>query len=214
MEEIIAPIDKKLLKAELTEDRLFRVSNKAGNQLYIIDNSNAPNVMLEIGRLREIAFRSRNGGSGKSVDLDQFDLDPAYHCKQIIVWDPDAEVIMGGYRFALGDEVLYDRFGQPVIPSSEHFTFSKKFLRNEFLRTIEEDGTWAETYDVLIATIKSCTDNATRYKLMHYAEDILMSTGCIVPLYFYTDIFMISKDVDGFFSNPLGYKYFMYTTVK
>ena len=137
MEEIIAPIDKKLLKAELTEDRLFRVSNKAGNQLYIIDNSNAPNVMLEIGRLREIAFRSRNGGSGKSVDLDQFDLDPAYHCKQIIVWDPDAEVIMGGYRFALGDEVLYDRFGQPVIPSSEHFTFSKKFLRNEFLRTIE-----------------------------------------------------------------------------
>ena len=77
-----------------------------------------------------------------------------------------------------------------------------------------EDGTWAETYDVLISTIKSCTDNATRYELMHLAEDILMSTGCIVPLYYYTDLYMISKDVEGFFSNPLGYKYLMYTTVK
>ncbi|MBP5289585.1 MAG: peptide ABC transporter substrate-binding protein [Clostridia bacterium] len=82
------------------------------------------------------------------------------------------------------------------------------------LDTKVENGTWAETYDVLIAAIKACTDNETRYELMHYAEDILMSTGCIVPLYFYTDIYMISKDVDGFFSNPLGYKFFMYTTVK
>ncbi len=76
-----------------------------------------------------------------------------------------------------------------------------------------EDGTWAETYDVLISTIKACTDNETRYELMHLAEDILMSTGCIVPLYYYTDLYMISKDVEGFFSNPLGYKYLMYTTV-
>lgn len=77
-----------------------------------------------------------------------------------------------------------------------------------------EDGTWADTYDVLIATIKSCTDNETRYALMHVAEDILMSTGCIVPLYFYTDLYMIDDSVKGFYSNPLGYKYFMYTTVE
>ena len=76
-----------------------------------------------------------------------------------------------------------------------------------------EDGTWAETYDVLISTIKSCTDNTKRYEMMHLAEDILMATGCIVPLYYYTDLYMIDKDVDGFFSNPLGYKYLMYTTV-
>ena len=76
-----------------------------------------------------------------------------------------------------------------------------------------EDGTWAETYDVLISTIKSCTDNDKRYELMHIAEDILMSTGCITPLYYYTDLYMINKKVEGFFSNPLGYKYFMYTTV-
>lgn len=77
-----------------------------------------------------------------------------------------------------------------------------------------ENGTWAETYDVLISTIKGCTDNEVRYQLMHIAEDMLMDTGCIVPLYFYTDLYMIDKDVDGFFSNPLGYKYFMYCTVK
>ena len=72
------------------------------------------------------------------------------------------------------------------------------------------DGTWAETYDVVISDVKSCTDTKTRYELMHKAEDLLMSTGCICPLYFYTDIYMIDSSVQGFFSNPLGYKYFMY----
>ena len=76
------------------------------------------------------------------------------------------------------------------------------------------NGTWAQTYDVLIATIKSCTDSAKRYEMMHMAEDMLMDTGCIVPLYFYTDLYMIDSSVEGFFSNPLGYKYFMYTTIK
>ena len=77
-----------------------------------------------------------------------------------------------------------------------------------------ENGTWAETYDVVIADIKSCTDNDTRYELMHRAEDLIMSTGAICPLYFYTDIYMIDDSVQGFFSNPLGYKYFMYCTVQ
>ena len=76
-----------------------------------------------------------------------------------------------------------------------------------------ENGTWAQTYDVLISTIKSCTDNTKRYEMMHLAEDMLMDTGCIVPLYYYTDLYMIDDSVKGFFSNPLGYKYFMYTTV-
>jgi len=74
------------------------------------------------------------------------------------------------------------------------------------------DGTWAETYDVLIAKIKAETNSANRYAMMHMAEDLLMSTGCIVPLYYYTDVFMIDDSIEGFFCNPLGYKYFMYTT--
>lgn len=77
-----------------------------------------------------------------------------------------------------------------------------------------ENGTWAETYDVLISDIKSCTDSVVRYQLMHIAEDMLMDTGCVVPLYFYTDIYMLDDSVQGFFSNPLGYKYFMYCTIE
>ncbi len=76
-----------------------------------------------------------------------------------------------------------------------------------------ENGTWAETYDVLIADIKTCTDINTRYALMHRAEDLLMSTGCICPIYYYTDLYMKSSNVSGFFSSPLGYKYFMYCTI-
>ena len=102
------------------------------------------------------------------------------------------------------------------------------------LDTKVENGTWAETYDVLISAIKACTDPETRFAMMHVAEDMLMActdpetrfammhvaedmlmeTGCICPIYYYTDLFMISDSVDGFFSNPLGYKYFMYTTVE
>lgn len=76
-----------------------------------------------------------------------------------------------------------------------------------------ENGTWAETYDVLITMIKSCTNDADRYAMMHLAEDMLMDTGCIVPLYYYTDIYMIDDSVEGFFANPLGYKYFMNATI-
>ena len=76
-----------------------------------------------------------------------------------------------------------------------------------------EDGTWAETYDVIIPLIKSTTDNTMRMALMHKAEDLLMSTGAIVPLYFYTDVFVVDETVDGMVVNPLGYKYFHQATV-
>ena len=75
------------------------------------------------------------------------------------------------------------------------------------------DGTWAETYDVIINDIKSCKDTNIRYQLMHRAEDLLMSTGAICPLYYYTDLYMLDDSVKGFFSTPLGFKYFMYCTV-
>lgn len=78
---------------------------------------------------------------------------------------------------------------------------------------VVENGTWSETYDVVIATIKAETDAENRYKLMHYAEDLLMSTGCQNPIYYYTDLYMINSAVKGFYVNPLGYKYFMYTTI-
>jgi oligopeptide transport system substrate-binding protein len=83
---------------------------------------------------------------------------------------------------------------------------------SEFGMLKVENGTWAQTYDVLVDIIKSCTDSELRYALMHKAEDMLMETGCLTPLYFYTDTYMIDDSVEGFFCNPLGYKYFMNVT--
>ena len=134
---IIAPVDKELLKQELTDKHFLRDTNHAGNKLYIVDNQCAPNVLREIGRLREIAFREGGGGTGKEVDLDDFDLDPAFKYKQLVLWDPDAECIIGGYRYVLCDEVMYDRFGQPIMPSAHLFRFTQHYLHNGFLRTIE-----------------------------------------------------------------------------
>ena len=137
MADIIAPVDKELLKAELTDKYYLRDTNHAGNKLYIVDNTCAPNVLREIGRLREIAFRKGGGGTGKAMDLDQFDLDPAFKYKQLVLWDPEAECIIGGYRYVLCDEVMYDHEGQPIMPSSHLFRFTRRYLRNAFLKTIE-----------------------------------------------------------------------------
>jgi hypothetical protein len=137
MEEIIAPVDKELLKAELNEKRFLRDTNHAGNKLYIVDNACAPNVLREIGRLREIAFRAGGGGTGKAADLDEFDLDGAFKYKQLVLWDPDAECIIGGYRYVLCDNVMYDRCGQPIMPSAHLFKFTRRYLKGAFLKTIE-----------------------------------------------------------------------------
>ncbi len=101
MEAIISPIPREVLKAELTPDKKLRRTNKSGNEIYIVTWQDSPNVVREIGRLREIAFRDAGGGTGKSLDLDEFDtMEHPY--KQLLVWDPEAEEILGGYRYLLG----------------------------------------------------------------------------------------------------------------
>ena len=136
MEDIIAPISKELLKAELTEDKRLRMTNKSNNQIYIITAQDSPNTMKEIGRLREIAFRAAGGGTGLSMDLDEYDLmDNPY--KQLIVWNPEAEEILGGYRYILGTDVRFDEHGAPILATAHMFNFSEKFL-NEYLPTTIE----------------------------------------------------------------------------
>jgi len=137
MEEIIPKIDRTVLKSELTIDKLFRKTNKSGNEIYIFTAHNAPNLMLEVGRLREIAFRFYGGGSGKSTDLDEFDtLENPY--RQLIVWDPQEEEILGGYRFRSGSEVTFDSNGQPNnIATCELFHFSQQFIDVYLPKTIE-----------------------------------------------------------------------------
>ena len=136
MEDIIAPIDREALKAELTPERRLRTTNKSHNEIYIINWKNAPNVLKEIGRLREIAFMAAGGGTGKSLDLDEYDLMENPY-QQLVVWDPEAEEILGGYRYILGDEVEFDSEGKPILATAHMFDFSPKFLKEYLPTTIE-----------------------------------------------------------------------------
>ena len=135
-QEIIQPIYKEVLKSELTPERQLRMTNKSHNEIYVITAHNAPNVMKEIGRLREIAFREAGGGTGKPMDIDEFDT--CENCyKQLIVWNPEAEEIIGGYRYLLGTDWEYDEKGQPILATSHMFHFSEKFLKDYAPYTIE-----------------------------------------------------------------------------
>ena len=138
MEKIIAPVELSLLKAELTPEKKLRNTNKGGNEIYIVDAHDSPNIMLEIGRLREESFRRAGGGSGLGADIDEFDTMPVPY-RQIIVWDPDAQAIIGGYRYILGPDVKLDADGQPRLATAHMFRFSEKFVK-EYLPHVMELG--------------------------------------------------------------------------
>ena len=135
-EEIIKPVSRELLQKELTEDKLLRATNKSHNDIYVISAHNAPNVMTEIGRLRELAFRAAGGGTGKAADIDEFDTMPGC-CKRLIVWNPEAEEIIGGYRYLFGSDWQLDANGQPLLATSHMFHFSDKFLKDYAPYTVE-----------------------------------------------------------------------------
>ena len=138
MEPIIPPVSRELLKVELTPECRLRSTNKAGNEIYIVTWQQAPNVVREIGRLREIAFRAAGGGTGLALDLDEFDTceHPYY---QLIVWCPEDEQILGGYRFLPGREMQFRPDGQPHLATGHMFHFSQKFI-DEYLRDTVELG--------------------------------------------------------------------------
>lgn len=135
-EEIIQPISKELLRKELTPDRMLRMTNKSHNEIYVVTAKEAPNVMKEIGRLREIAFRTAGGGTGKSMDIDEFDTKDK-GCRQLIVWNPEAEEIIGGYRYIFGSDWEIADNGQPVLATSHMFHFSDEFMTNYAPYTVE-----------------------------------------------------------------------------
>ncbi len=136
MLDIIQPIDKSLLLSELTAEKQLRTTNRSNNEIYIITAHDSPNVMLEIGRLREEAFREAGGGTGESVDIDEFDT--CENCyKQLIVWNPEAQEIIGGYRYLLGTDVEYDEEGQPKLATGQMFHFSERFIRDYMPYTVE-----------------------------------------------------------------------------
>jgi hypothetical protein len=134
--KVIDPIATELIEAELTPERFLRAANKGGTRLYVIDAHNAPNTMREIGRLREIAFRTAGGGTGKDCDIDEFDTMPT-PCRQLIVWDPESKLILGGYRFICGRDIEMTADGKPRIATSHMFNFSQEFIRDYLPYTIE-----------------------------------------------------------------------------
>ncbi len=135
-EEIIQPVPLQLLLEELTPEKQLRMTNRSHNEIYIVTAHDSPNVMQEIGRLREITFRLAGGGTGKSVDIDEFDTSENCY-KQLIVWNPEAQEIIGGYRYLMGDEWKYDAEGQPILATSHMFRFSDRFIKDYAPYTIE-----------------------------------------------------------------------------
>ncbi len=134
MEKIIDPIPVKLLEKELTKNRFVRKTNNANNEIYILNHHNSPNTTREIGRLREITFRNAGGGTGKSCDLDSFDLRENAHYEQLVVWAPESKEIIGGYRFIKCGEALSCNLN---LATNGLFEFSKEFETNYLPKTIE-----------------------------------------------------------------------------
>ena len=135
MQPIIDKVDTALIKAELTPDRLLRRSNKGNNEIYVVDAFNAPATMREIGRLRELSFRNAGGGTGLECDIDEFDTMDV-PCRQMIVWNPEGDEIIGGYRFILGKDIRTED-GVPCIATSHLFRFSPEFITGYLPHTIE-----------------------------------------------------------------------------
>jgi hypothetical protein len=137
METIIPPVDRSLLLAELTEQNFVRKTNNGNNLIYMFSADDSPHLMREVGRLREITFRDAGGGTGKAVDIDEFD-EGERAFRQLIVWNPVDQEIVGGYRVGHG-KILVDKNGKVHSPTEELFTFTDKFIK-EYLPVCIELG--------------------------------------------------------------------------
>ena len=136
MRRIIDPVDRELIEKELTEDKLLRRTNNGNNLVYVVTNQDSPNIMIEIGRLRELAFRVAGGGTGKDMDIDIYDTMPSPY-KQIIVWDPAEKEILGGYRYFICSEAASDTDGNCNLATARLFRFSKEFKEKYMPHMIE-----------------------------------------------------------------------------
>ncbi len=137
MKEIIPPVPRELIEAELTTDKFHRKTNKAENEIYILTHHDSPNIMREIGRLRELTFRTAGGGIGEEVDIDEYDTRKEYPYKQLIVWDPSRREILGGYRYIHCAGLPRDENGEVQLATTHHFHFSDEFIEDYLPYVIE-----------------------------------------------------------------------------
>ena len=143
-EEILQKIDRSVLESELKQANHFvRKTNKGNNEVYIITNHSAPNVMLEIGRLRELTFRESGGGTGKPVDIDTYDTSENCY-SQLIVYSPEHQEVIGGYRFVKGVDCINRKTGQAELSTLNYFNLSEKFINEYLPETIELGRSWIQ----------------------------------------------------------------------
>ena len=138
---IIAPISKEVIKQELNQERFIRTTRKGGNEIYSVNIHNAPNTLQEIGRLREVTFRESGGGTGLPFDLDEFDTNEICY-EQLIVWSPEDEEIIGGYRYILCKNAI--QADGIHLSTSHYFEFSDAFVQNYLSLTIELGRSWVQ----------------------------------------------------------------------
>jgi len=151
METIISPVSKELLLSELNEKTFLRKTNSGGNEIYDFTAEEAPHLMMEIGRLREVTFRDAKGGTGKSVDIDEYDRGEGAF-RQLIVWDPKEQAIVGGYRYKHCKEMKIKN-GEVFTPTSRLFKYSQTFIKKYLPNTIELGRSFVQpdyqpTYDL------------------------------------------------------------------
>jgi len=136
MKPIVDPLPLEQLMAELTKEKLLRKTNNGNNEVYVFDYNNSPSLMHEVGRVREITFRHAGGGTGKDIDIDDFDTDRVDPQQQLIVWDPENHQIIGGYRFYIHKNPCV-KCDISKLASSAYFDFSEKFMTRYYPHLME-----------------------------------------------------------------------------
>jgi hypothetical protein len=141
LDYISPPVPLDLIQKELTKDRFIRTTNKGSNEIYIINHHNSPNVMHEIGRLRELTFASAGGGTGQSIDIDKYDTSENCY-NQLIVWAPESKEIIGGYRFIDCSKI---KDTEPLeLATQRYFNYSDQFKKNYLPYTVELGRSWVQ----------------------------------------------------------------------
>lgn len=143
MQEIIPAVDKVLLEKELNKDTFIRRTNYGNNEIYIVTHHDSPNVMREIGRLREVTFRAAGGGTGKDLDVDKYDIAKNPY-QQMLVWDPEEKEIIGAYRFICCKDADKNEDGEYLLATRGLFEFSNEFIQNYLPYTIELGRSWVQ----------------------------------------------------------------------
>ncbi|RUA23619.1 MAG: hemolysin [Bacteroidetes bacterium] len=179
MKDIIPEIDRKLLMQELNDDTFIRRTNNGNKEIFVVDYHNAPNVLQEIGRLREITFRAAGGGTGKEVDIDEYDTEENPF-KQLVVWDPVQKDIVGGYRFKEGREILKTANGEPNTPTSHLFCLCERFVKEYLPNTIELGRSFVQP---------NYQPNYDLRKGLYSLDNLWDGLGCLTVDYSYVDYF-------------------------